>query len=303
MQHRIDPKVDCVFKALLGSIENRNLLIHFLNALLGDDLTAPISDVELLNPYNEKEMFDDKTNIVDVKAQDAQGNSYQIEIQLLNHRYLAERMIYTWADLYSQQLKAGQKYGLLKATYSIWILANDLLKDDARYLHDYQWRDAHGQRLIEHGGIWLVELNKFNADIIDNEQRRWLTFLKTGEHLDDTQLPAWMKTPEMEQAMTTLQRFSDKDRDYHAYQARQNFLRVQYEIEDELEELRQARATLKQELEQERAIIEQERTIAEQERATAEQERTIAEQEKQAALQREQQALAEIERLKALLNR
>jgi len=32
MRRPIDPKIDCVFKALLGSEENRNLLIHFLNA-------------------------------------------------------------------------------------------------------------------------------------------------------------------------------------------------------------------------------------------------------------------------------
>jgi hypothetical protein len=33
MKHHIDSKIDCVFKALLGSEENRNLLIHFLNAV------------------------------------------------------------------------------------------------------------------------------------------------------------------------------------------------------------------------------------------------------------------------------
>jgi hypothetical protein len=40
MQHAIDPKIDCVFKALLGAEGNRRLLIHFLNAALGDDLPA-----------------------------------------------------------------------------------------------------------------------------------------------------------------------------------------------------------------------------------------------------------------------
>ncbi|WP_295623182.1 PD-(D/E)XK nuclease family transposase, partial [uncultured Lamprocystis sp.] len=34
MDHPIDPKTDCVFKALLGAEDNRNLLIHFLNATL-----------------------------------------------------------------------------------------------------------------------------------------------------------------------------------------------------------------------------------------------------------------------------
>jgi len=31
MKHPIDPKVDCVFKALLGTQENANLLISFNN--------------------------------------------------------------------------------------------------------------------------------------------------------------------------------------------------------------------------------------------------------------------------------
>ncbi len=49
MKHRIDPKIDCVFKALLGSVENRILLVHFLNAVLVDNLIAPITEAEILN--------------------------------------------------------------------------------------------------------------------------------------------------------------------------------------------------------------------------------------------------------------
>ena len=44
MKHRIDPKIDCLFQALLGLVENRNLLVHFLNAVLVDDLTAPMNE-------------------------------------------------------------------------------------------------------------------------------------------------------------------------------------------------------------------------------------------------------------------
>ena len=95
MKHRIDPKIDCVFKALLGSEENRNLLIHFLNAILTSDLNSPITDVEILNPYNDKEFLDDKLSVVDVKAKDSEGRLYQIEIQLLTYRHLPERMVYT----------------------------------------------------------------------------------------------------------------------------------------------------------------------------------------------------------------
>ncbi len=34
MKHKIDPAADCVFKAILGSEKYKNLLIHFLNAVL-----------------------------------------------------------------------------------------------------------------------------------------------------------------------------------------------------------------------------------------------------------------------------
>jgi hypothetical protein len=34
-RHPIDPKIDCVFNALLGAEANRSLLIHCLNAMLG----------------------------------------------------------------------------------------------------------------------------------------------------------------------------------------------------------------------------------------------------------------------------
>ena len=95
MKHRIDPKIDCVFKALLGSEENRNLLVHFLNAVLADDLSAPITEAEILNPYNDKEFLDDKLSVVDVKAKDSEGRLYQIEIQLSTYRHLPVRMVYT----------------------------------------------------------------------------------------------------------------------------------------------------------------------------------------------------------------
>ncbi|MCX7075827.1 MAG: Rpn family recombination-promoting nuclease/putative transposase, partial [Methylococcales bacterium] len=97
MKHNIDPKVDCVFKSILGNESNRNLLVHFLNATLGSELISPITSVEILNPYNEKEHLDDKLSIVDVKAKDERGRVYQIEIQLDYFSYLPARMLYTWS--------------------------------------------------------------------------------------------------------------------------------------------------------------------------------------------------------------
>ena len=100
MKPTIDPKVDCVFKAILGKEENTALLLHFLNAVLQTDPAGRIQDVQIMNPYNEREFETDKLSVVDIKAKDKQGRSYQIEIQLALHPGLADRILYTWSTLY-----------------------------------------------------------------------------------------------------------------------------------------------------------------------------------------------------------
>ncbi|ADC62130.1 hypothetical protein Alvin_1191 [Allochromatium vinosum DSM 180] len=152
-------------------------------------------------------------------------------------------------------------------------------------------RDSTGRLLLDHGGIWLLELNKFHADAVHTEQERWLKFFTEGERLDPDALPTWMHTDEMRQAMSTLKAFSDKDRAYHAYQARQNYLREQRSIQRHLQEL-------KTETEQQRIALEQ--AQAERERAQAEKERAQAETEQERAAK--EAALAEIARLKAQLH-
>jgi predicted transposase/invertase (TIGR01784 family) len=282
----------------LGSEENRRLLLHFLNAMLGAELGAPIAEVEILNPYNDKEFLSDKLSVVDVKAKDSAGRLYQIEIQLLAYRHLPARMVYTWCDLYTQQLQSGQDYHLLRPTYGIWLLAENLLPGDDAYAHSYSLRDPQGRMLGEPGGIHLLELKKFAVERVETEAQRWLKFFKDGEQLDEAALPGWMNTEEMRQAMSTLKLFSEKERDYHAYQARQNFLREQRTIQFEMEEARQEIEQARQEKEQ----IQQEIEQARQEKEQIQQEQERMRQDLQREQMEKQAAQAEIERLKALLS-
>jgi predicted transposase/invertase (TIGR01784 family) len=313
MRHRIDPKVDCVFKALLGAEGNRSLLIHFLNAVLGAGLPRPITTVEIQNPYNDKEFLDDKLSIVDVKARDALGCLYQVELQLLTHRDLTARIIYGWADLYSSQLKEGQHYATLRPTYAIWLLGDVLLADDPSYAHDIRLRDNAGRVFGEHGGIRLLEIGKFAAEAVETEQDRWVKFFKEGAKLDPDHLPPWMDTPEMRQAMSTLNTFSEKENAYHAYQARLEYQRVQHAMQQDMEERTRALEQTRAELEQTRAAAEKARAAEEQARAAEEQARAAeeqaraAEEQARAAENREREAkeraLAEVERLRRQLDR
>jgi hypothetical protein len=179
--------------------------------------------------------------------------------------------------------RTGQAYLELRPTYSIWLLAENLLVDDNAYVHHYKMRDEQGQTLTLHGGIWLLELKKFNATQVETEDQRWLKFFKDGERLNDEALPDWMITQEMKQAMSTLSTFSEKDQQYYQYQARQEYLREQRTIQSELEQANKREEEAKR---REEAANKRE---------------ALALQEKKASENREALALAEIERLKALL--
>ncbi|MCX7110117.1 MAG: Rpn family recombination-promoting nuclease/putative transposase [Proteobacteria bacterium] len=243
-------------------------------------------------------------SVVDVKAKDSEGRLYQIEIQLLTYRHLPERMVYTWCDIISQQLQSGNDYSRLKPVYSIWLLAENLLPGETDYAHEYKLQNRQGRTLADLGGIHLLELKKFTAERIETEEQRWLQFFKEGEQLDETALPDWMNTTEMRQAMNTLKQFSEKERDYHAYQARQNYLREQRTIQIEREEDLREMERIKQEKEQIQHDMEQAQQDLQRERIekqSALQREEAALQREQSALQEKQSAQAEIERLKALL--
>ncbi|NOQ16194.1 MAG: Rpn family recombination-promoting nuclease/putative transposase [Methyloprofundus sp.] len=322
MKHAIDPKVDCVFKALLGSPENSNLLVNFINAMLGEHLAHPVQQVEILNPYNEREFLNDKLSIVDIKAQDTEKQFFQVEIQLANFLSLPARILYNWADIYRQQLKSGEDYAKLKASYAIWLL-NKNLYDDNDYLHHFQIRDDKGRSLIDHCHITLVELGKFHNQPIHNNQERWLQFFNQAESFGDNKLPEWMNTQEMQQAMNTLSRFSEQDREYFAYQARQEYIRqqntianereqediarqkemelVQQKMDKTLQEMKQTKQEMKQtrqEMKQTKQETEQAQQEMEQAQQEMEQEIEKEKQEKQSAIDK----IAELEKLLAAQN-
>jgi len=177
---------------------------------------------------------------VDVKVRDSQQQFYQIEIQLCSYASLSSRILYNWADIYAQQLVSGDSYSSLQPTYSIWLLAEDLIKEDTQYMHHFMFRDKQGQALNNHGAICLLELNKFHAEKIEHDEQRWLNFFKEGKSLKQEALPNWMDTEEMRQAMSTLSLFSEKERQYDKYQARQEYLREQRALQDEFEKNYQA---------------------------------------------------------------
>ena len=275
MKHLINPQIDCVFKAILGAEENKPALIHFLNAIIKP--IKPVKAVEILNPYNEKEFLNDKLSIVDIKARDEEDRIFQIEIQMTLFSYLPSRMLYSWCDIYGAQLESGQDFDRLEPVISIWLLAENMFKQDDRCHHYFQMADLQNQTVLsEQCGIHVLEIEKWQRQTLLSDEDQWLYFFKEGRYWSE--LPEEINTPALRQAMATLKRFSEKEKNYHAYQARENFLREERTKQKLLEE----------------AI-----RVAEEKEALAQEKEALA-QEKEHALKA---ALEEQERLRQLLKK
>src|SRR5437764_9231303 len=117
MRPGIDPKVDYAFKRLFGTEANKPLLIHLLNAVLDLPTGKAVTELGLLNPFNEKERADDKLSVVDVKARDQGWRQFHLEMQQLATWFFPSRTAYYWAKLHGQQLLEGDYFQTLRPTF------------------------------------------------------------------------------------------------------------------------------------------------------------------------------------------
>src|ERR1051325_6425661 len=104
MKPGIDPKVDYAFKKVFGSEANTPILADLLNAVLRPP-SRRIVELEILNPFNEKDAADARLSILDIKARDDHGQQYNFEMQLFGSRVHLQRILYYWAVLHGDQLR------------------------------------------------------------------------------------------------------------------------------------------------------------------------------------------------------
>lgn len=279
LKHCIDPTVDYVFKKLLASKGREALLLDFVNSLLSPKV--PLSQLTLLNPFNEKDFNEDKLSVVDIKAQDENGSLYQIEIQIGAPAFLPKRILHNWSALYHKQIQSGEHFDDLAPVISIWLLTTPLFKEiDSYHLHFQPWDVEYKLQLSKQMSIHLFQLSKWHKPATLQPMDNWLYLLRDGGlfHALPNELQS---NPNMVEAMTVLKEISETEEDYYRYQARQEYLRVKKSEEHEreqnlkaIEALGQQKEALKQEaseLKQEASELKQETSELKQKLAASEQ--------------------------------
>ncbi|MBN2341689.1 MAG: Rpn family recombination-promoting nuclease/putative transposase [Deltaproteobacteria bacterium] len=120
------------FRYLFGKIGHEHLTLDFINSVLGNMNMGPISKVIIQNPFSLKESVTDKETVLDIKAEDEQACSYNIEMQVQGSALFTHRSLYYWAKVYSSQIKNGESYKKLLPVICINVHDFRLLKTDDR---------------------------------------------------------------------------------------------------------------------------------------------------------------------------
>ncbi|HEO65878.1 MAG TPA: Rpn family recombination-promoting nuclease/putative transposase [Spirochaetes bacterium] len=173
---------DIFVKYLFGSAGHEDLLLRFINDVLGHSGSTRIASVDILNPFNLQTFPKDKLTILDVKGKDNKGKIYNIEIQSSGDETYKHRALYYWAKLYSSQIKEGEHYTKLHPVISINLLHFHLIKEHNDYYSCFRLtkNDDHDLVLTNHLSIYFIELLNFTKKIPKNlnSLEKWLYFFK-----------------------------------------------------------------------------------------------------------------------------
>lgn len=223
MRPGIDPKVDYAFKRLFGREQNAALLIHLLNAILPTAPGGPISTVELLNPFNDKDAWDDKLSILDIKARDQHGRQFNVEMQMLPDLYLPQRLTYYLTRFHQGQLHEAEDYAALRPTFAVCFLNHVSWPQVSDHHLTFDLREQrHGFAFTSDLALHMLELPKFTkaAEHLTGPLDVWLYFLRHAETLDTEALPPSLQTPQVQRALGELTMLTQSDLERERYEAR-----------------------------------------------------------------------------------
>ncbi|WP_353282325.1 Rpn family recombination-promoting nuclease/putative transposase [Wolbachia endosymbiont (group A) of Myopa testacea] len=221
----LDPRNDLCFKKIFGTEKNKNILIHFLNDILGFTEINAIQEVEFLSTIMDPEVASDKQSIVDLLCKDSHGNRYIAEMQLARDKGFEKRAQLYAAKAYSRQLDKSGNYIDLKKVFFIAISNCNLLPEEVGYISTHNIRDikTNGHYLKDFQFIF-IELPKFSKSKVEQLEsivERWCFFFKYAEETTEEDLKEIAeKAPIIKLAYDELDKFRWNEKDLVAYEER-----------------------------------------------------------------------------------
>ena len=187
----LDPKNDYAFKRIFGRPQNQDILIHFLNDMLGFSGDLCIKTVSFLQTAHDPDTAAAKQSSVDVMCTDERGHQYIVEMQVVKGKGFEKRAQYYAAKAYSRQLMERDEYNKLKEIIFLAITNFVMFPDKADYKSDHVILDkkTHDHDLKDFSFTFL-ELPKFHKSIdeLNTIVEKWAYFFKHAENTHEDEL-------------------------------------------------------------------------------------------------------------------
>ena len=178
----IPPKSDVSIKELF---QNEMVLRHFISAVLAIR-PEDIRTIRLKNTFLRRRYRKQKQGILDILAEMNDHSKINIELQVKHYAYWDRRQLFYLSKLYTEDMRIGEDYALLKKCVSISILDFNLTNRN-EYHHAYRQRDKHGYEFSDMLEIHTLELKKKLKETAEmDELEEWIRFFQADceEDLD-----------------------------------------------------------------------------------------------------------------------
>ncbi len=230
MERIVNPTSDFFVRYLLGSEENKDILLDFINTILTDSGFKPAVKLELKNPFNLKTFINSKESILDVKAEDENKRIFDVEIQVIGNSTYIKRSLYYWAKNYQSQLKGSERYNELNPVICVnildFILFNDFRKAHSCFLPTEL--DEKDYVLTDDFQIHFFELPKMDLDkeTLDSRLEKWAFFFNNeGLSTEEEKMKILIKNdPVIKHAHNSYEKFTADDEMLQVYEAREKRL-------------------------------------------------------------------------------
>ena len=218
----LDPKNDVAFKRIFGTEKHKNILIHFLNDMLGFSGEEKIQQISFLKSAQDPDIASKKQSIVDVLCTDQKGCQYIVEMQVARTKGFEKRAQYYAAKAYVSQMNSGEAYHKLKEIIFLAITDFVMFPDKKEYKSDHIILDknSHSQDLKDFYFCFL-ELPKFNKSIDDLQTmvEKWAYFFKHAAHTNEADVEKITGSDEViRQAYEVLNQFSWSEIELNTYE-------------------------------------------------------------------------------------
>ena len=179
------PTNDYVFKRIFGHVGNEDITKRLIKCITG----VEYSNIELdKTPILESDLIDSKMGVLDVRVEgDA---NIDIEMQVTAKEYIADRILWYWAKMYSRELEQGKEYSSTKRAICVLIADFNLkkLKEIPKYMTKWNIREEKYKEVIltDKLEIIIIELEKLRGGYKDKNQELidWCEFIMNPEKLD-----------------------------------------------------------------------------------------------------------------------